>query len=162
MLASPVYLCEAITSGNIASSSAETLHLDTLQDELAKLDAEIEARHAKELQELDRAAAAATAAVAAATTAANGTSSSSAGTAQQTVTAAGSSADAGDKASKYLKELDLDEGPTDEGSGKGKVGFVTAMASEKAGACISYLTALSLPYLHRAHLQAGLQALENW
>ena len=81
-----------------------------MQDELAKLDAEIEARHAQELQQLDAAAAAA--APAAATAAG-----------KQAAAAGNESAAAADKASKYLVDLDIgDEEGEEAGESKGKVG----------------------------------------
>jgi hypothetical protein len=81
-----------------------------LQDELAKLDAEIEARHAQELQQLDAAAAGSSAATA---TAAG----------QQAAAAAdGSAAAAADKASKYLVDLSIkDDEEQEGGEQKGKV-----------------------------------------
>ncbi|WIA37258.1 hypothetical protein OEZ86_014203 [Tetradesmus obliquus] len=78
------------------------------KDELAKLDAEIEARHAQELQQFDAAAAAA--APAAATAAG-----------KQAAAPANGSAAAADKASKYLVDLDLgDEEGEEAGEQKGK------------------------------------------
>jgi hypothetical protein len=84
-----------------------------LQDELAKLDAEMEARHAQELQQLDAAAAAAAPAAA----------GGAAAVAQQAAAADGSAA-AADKASKYLVDLSLGEEQEEEGEQKGKVGAV--------------------------------------
>lgn len=67
-----------------------------MQDELSKLDAEIEARHAQELQQLDTAAAAST-----------GSSSQVAPAAAQAAAAVDGTAGEADRASKYLMDLSL-------------------------------------------------------
>jgi hypothetical protein len=103
------------------------------QDELAKLDAELDARHAQELAALDAAppAPAAAAPVAAAT-------------AKQGAAAADGSAAAADRASKYLKDLsvaaaDDEEGDDDDdaagGGGKSKVCVVRTAAGVLAVRC---------------------------
>lgn len=82
-----------------------------LQDELAKLDAEIEARHAKELQQLEAASSDSSAAAAA----------SSPAVAAQVASAVDGSADAADKASKYLKELSVGDAEVEDVAKAGKV-----------------------------------------
>jgi hypothetical protein len=93
------------------------LMIPLLQDELAKQDAEIEARHAHELQQLDAAAAAAAAPAAA-------VAGGAAAVAQQAAAAADGSAAAADKASKYLVDLSIGEEQEEDGEQKGKVGAV--------------------------------------
>lgn len=79
-----------------------------LQDEIAKLDADIALRHAKELQELDAASAAAAAAGGGAVR-------------QQAAAAVDGSAAAADRASKYLVDAPQEDGEGEEAGGKGKV-----------------------------------------
>lgn len=88
-----------------------------MQDEIAKLDAEIEARHAKELHELDAAAAAGSNTAAAPPAAA-------AGSKQAAAAADGSAAAAADKASRFLKTLSV-EGEDEEEAAGGKGGKVS-------------------------------------
>lgn len=77
---------------------------------MAKLDAELEARHAKELQQLDAAEA-------------NGSSSEAgAAAAAQSVAAADGSVDEADKASKYLKDLSIGDAEAVDEPKAGKVG----------------------------------------
>jgi hypothetical protein len=85
------------------------LLLALVQDEIAKLDADIALRHAKELQELDAASAAAAA------------SAGGAASRQQAAAAADGSAAVADRASKYLVDAPQEDGDEEEAGGKGKV-----------------------------------------
>jgi hypothetical protein len=104
-----------------------------VQDELAKLDADIEARHAQELQQLDAAAAAAAAAAPPAVAAAAGGAAAK----QQAAAAANGSAAAADKASKYLVDLSIGDEEPEDAEQKGKVG----------GHCSSLLSCHNVLYL---------------